>query len=350
MTSKDFIKLLSEASGVSGYEGDTTAIIKDHFSGLCDDTTIDPLGNLICLKKGSNSNGRKIMLAAHMDEIGLMVKDIDEKGFVWFTNIGGIDQRTLLCQEVLIHGQKPIYGIIGVKPPHLTTDEERSKAIKMEDLIIDTGYSKKELMEYVSIGDIVTMKRKVSFLRNDWIAGKALDDRAGVAAMYTCLKELNKLNHEVDVYLVATVQEEVGTRGATTAAYNIMPDIGIAIDVGFGRTPDLKEYDTIEMDKGPALTMGPNIHPNVFNGLKEVAKNNYIDYQVEIATGHSGTDAWPMQVSRTGVATAVLSIPLRYMHTSVETISLNDVEKCGKLLAYFILSLNDKDLEEFLCY
>ncbi|KAB3534021.1 M42 family metallopeptidase [Alkaliphilus pronyensis] len=350
MSNYDFLKRLTEAYGVSGYEGEASTIIQEFFKPLCDDVTTDSLGNLICLKKGSKANGKKIMLAAHMDEIGLMVKDIDENGFVWFTNIGGIDQRTLLCQEVIIHGAKKIYGIIGAKPPHLTSDEDRSKALKMEDLMIDTGYKKEELKEYISIGDIITIKRKAVSLKNNWFTGKSLDDRAGVVAMYSCLKHLKDVKHDLDVYLVATVQEEVGTRGAITATYEIEPDIGIAIDVGFGRTPELKEFDTIDMDKGPALTIGPNIHPKVMEGLKKAAKNNYIDYQVEIATGHSGTDAWPMQVSKSGVATAVISIPLRYMHTSVETISLNDIDKTGKLLACFVSSLNDTDLEEFLCY
>lgn len=350
MSYMDFLEKLSEASGVSGYEGEVSNIIKESFNGLVDDISSDNLGNLICLKKGKNPKGRKIMLAAHMDEIGLMVKDIDKNGFIRFTNIGGIDQRTLLCQEVIIHGREKVYGIIGVKPPHLTTADERSKAMEIEDLMIDTGYDREELIKLVDIGDIITMKRRVSRLQNNHIAGKALDDRAGVAALYSCLHELKKINHEIDVYLVATVQEEVGTRGAITSTFDIQPDIGIAIDVGFGKTPELNQYDTIEMGKGPAFTVGPNIHPGVFKHLKTIAKDNYIPYQIEVAAGPSGTDAWPMQVSRSGVATGVLSIPLRYMHTSVETINMTDIEKSGKVLAYFIASLNDENMEELLCY
>jgi len=349
MLTKEFIKSITEAPGVSGHEEEVSSLIEAVLSSYCDEVKKDSLGNLIFLKKGSKRN-TKIMLAAHMDEIGLMVREIDDNGFVRFTNIGGVDQRTLLCQEVTIHGKEKIYGIIGVKPPHLTDDAERSKAIGIEDLMIDTGFKKADLENILSIGDVVTVNRRTVALKNDCMASKALDDRAGVAVLLECLKELKQLKHDIDVYCVATVQEEVGTRGATTSAYSINPDIGIAIDVGFGRTPELNQHETIELTKGPAITVGPNIHPKIFDHMKTIAKEQYIDYQIEIAAGPSGTDAWPMQVTRSGVATGILSIPLRYMHTSVETLSLSDIEKSGKLLARFIVSLNDRDMEDFLCY
>ncbi|SES69485.1 endoglucanase [Natronincola peptidivorans] len=350
MEIKELLHKLSEASGVSGYEEEVCEIIETHFIKYTDIIEKDKLGNLICIKKGNKNNGKKIMLAAHMDEIGLMVKEIDEKGYIKFTSIGGIDQRTLLCQEVIIHGKEKLFGVIGVKPPHLTTAEERKKAVKIEDLVIDVGLSPEKVKKIVSIGDIITIKRNVTYLLNDWIAGKALDDRAGVAALYECLKELKNRQHDIDVYCVATTQEEVGTRGAITSTYGINPQVGIAIDVGFGRTPELNKYDTIEMNKGPAITLGPNIHPKIFQRLKETAKENFIDYQITVAPGQTGTDARSIQVSRTGVATGLLSIPLRYMHTSVETISLDDIQKTGKLLANFIVALNEIDMEEFLCY
>lgn len=350
MELREMIQKLSESPGVSGYEHEVAEIVESYFSKYCNEVKKDTLGNVIGFKKGSKNHGRKIMLAAHMDEIGLMVKDVDKNGFIQIVNVGGIDQRTLLCQEVIIHGKEKVYGVIGAKPPHLTSDEERSKVPDMEKLFIDTGFKREELREKVQIGDLITIKRKMTFLKNDWVSGKALDDRAGVATLLVCLKELQNVSHDIDVYCVATVQEEVGTRGAVTATYEINPDIGIAIDVGFGRTPELKEFDTIEVGKGPAITMGPNIHPGIFKTLKETAKKNYIDYQVEVEPGSSGTDAWPMQVTRSGVAAGLLSIPLRYMHTSVETLSLSDIEKTGKLLARFIIGLNDKDLEELLCY
>ncbi len=351
MEIRELLKKLSESTGVSGNENEISKFVYSLFSKYADEITVDPLGNIICLKRGEANSPNKVMLAAHMDEIGLMVKEIDEKGFIKFTNIGGIDQRTLLCQEVIIHGQRKVFGVIGAKPPHLTTKEERDKAIKIEELVIDTGFDKKQLDELINIGDFITIKRKANFLLNDWVTGKAMDDRAGVAAMYLCLQELQKSKHNADVYCVATVQEEVGTRGAITSTYGINPQIGIAIDVGFGNTPDLNKFDTIEMMGGPAITIGPNIHPKLFEKLKDVAEKNYIDYQIEIAQGPTGTDARSIQISREGVATGLLSIPLRYMHTSVETISISDIEKTGKLLAEFIKSLNEVNMEELLlCY
>jgi len=226
LKTKELIQILTEASGVSGHEEEVARVIEGHLKDYCDELKRDALGNIIALKKGTKGNS-KIMLAAHMDEIGLMVKDIDEKGFIRFTNIGGVDQRTLLCQEVVIHGTEKVYGIIGVKPPHLTTAEERGKALTIEQLMIDTGYSQEELKELVSIGDVITIKRNLLSLKNDWISGKALDDRVGVAVLYACLKELQNVNHQADVYCVATVQEEVGTRGAVTSTYGIDPDINI---------------------------------------------------------------------------------------------------------------------------
>lgn len=344
------LKEISEASGISGHEEEVSGIIKRYLEKYCDEITEDSLGNIIGLKKGSGVNNKKVMLAAHMDEIGLMIKDIDEKGFIHFTNIGGVDQRTLLCQEVIIHGEEKLYGVIGVKPPHVTSAEERKNSLSLEDLAIDTGFTKKELESKVKIGDVITIKRNMVKLQNDWVSGKALDDRAGVVSLLMCLEELKNFNHKDNIYFVITVQEEVGTRGATTSAYSINPDIGIAVDVGFGKTPELNQYETIEVGKGPAITVGPNIHPNIFKKMKEVANSEYIDYQIEVVPGRSGTDAWPMQVTRSGVATGILSIPLRYMHTSVETISLSDIEKTGKLLANFIISLNKIDKEELLCY
>lgn len=349
MNLEEILKQISEASGISGHEQEAALIVKNYFNKYCDEVKEDSLGNIIAFKKGTGVNNSKIMLAAHIDEIGLMVKNIDKNGFIQFTNVGGVDQRTLLCQEVIIHGKKKVYGVIGVKPPHITSEEERGNALSIDDLSIDTGFSKDELNSLVQIGDVVTIKRDVIKLQNDWVAGKAMDDRAGIASLLMCLKELSYCNHSADIYFVATVQEEVGARGAVTSAYSINPDIGIAIDVGFGKTPELSQYETIEMSKGPAITVGPNIHPNIFDKLKQVAINQYIDYQVEVAPGHSGTDAWPMQVSGSGIATGVISIPLRYMHTSVETVSLSDIEKTGKLLSNFIVALNEIDMEELLC-
>ncbi len=347
---KEFLREMVEASGVSGYEHEVAKIIERYMTPLSDEWRKEGLGCYTALKKGYGDGKKKIMLAAHMDEIGLMVNNIDEKGFISFTNIGGVDQRTLLTQEVTVHGTEPLYGVIGSKPPHVMTPEDQKKAVPMKDMRIDVGLSKEKVSQIVSIGDVITVKRKMIELQNNILAAKAFDDRAGVAVLYECLKHLETMKHECDVYAVATTQEEVGLRGGRVSTYKIAPQIGIAVDVTFGSTPELPKDQTQEIDGGPSLTYGANIHRKVHEGLKAAAADNNIATQDEFTTGGTGTDANIMQITGCGVATAVVSIPLRYMHTSVELLSLNDIKACGKLLAHYIVSLNNKDWEELLCY
>lgn len=348
MDGKNFLEKLIQTSGVSGHEEKMADIVKEFFEPFADSITSDALGNIIVLKKGRKSTG-KLMFAAHLDEIGLMVKKIDKNGYLHMTSIGGFDQRVLPCQEVTVHGKEDLFGVIGMLPPHITGGKQED-SVKLEDLLIDVGYSKKELEVLVSVGDIVTINRNMRMLKNNRITGKALDDRAGVVSLYEGIKNLHSQIHDVDVYFVLTVQEEVGTRGAITSTYGINPDVGLAIDVGFGKTPELNAHDTLELSKGPGILVGANTHPNVFKSLKETAKKNHINYQIEVAPGPTGTDAWPMQISGSGVATGVLSIPLRYMHTSVETVDWQDIETTGQLLSHFVMYFNSKEMEDFLCY
>ena len=353
METKVFLELLSNGKGISGYEYPLQSTIISAFEEHLDDVSVDKLGNVIGVKKGTykdKENNIKIMLAAHMDEIGLMVKDIEENGFIRFTNIGGIDPRTILGQEVIVHGIEDLFGVIGSKPPHLQDASEQNKAIKMEDMTIDIGYPKEKVEELVSIGDPITIRRNVKDLLGKRIAGKALDDRAGVAALYECMKELEKIHHEADIYFVTTVQEEVSMAGALVSSYSINPDIGIAIDVGFGATPELPKSSTIELGKGPGITLGGNIHPNLRKKLVSIAKEYNIPNQVEISPGPTGTDARAMQITRDGIPSLLLSIPLRYMHTSVELLDMDDICNTGKLLAFFIASISNENLEGLLCY
>ena len=351
MDTKEFLTVLSDGSTVSGHEYRMNDFLYSVFEKYSDEIMVDDLGNIICFKKGKdNSSNPKIMLAAHMDEIGLMVKYIEENGFIRFTNIGGIDPRTILGQEVIVHGREDLFGVICSKPPHLQEAEEVNKAIKMEDMMIDLGYSKEELEDLISVGDAITIRRKFKSLQGNRVVGKSLDNKAGVAAMYECAKELVNINHEADVYFVSTVQEEVGVRGAFTSTYRINPDIGIAIDVGFGSTPELPKADTLDMGKGPGITIGGNIHPGLREHLIKVAKEYNIPFQYEIEPGPTGTDGRAMQITKEGIPTLCLSIPLRYMHTSVETIDMIDVKNTGKLLAFFIASISNENLEGLLCY
>lgn len=345
---KEFLKSASMAHGPSGYEFMNAAFVAEEaMRDLVDEVRVDVVGSVIGVRRGEGPAPRpKIMLAGHMDEIGLMITKIDEKGFLRFTRIGGVDPRILPGHEVIVYGKRPLTGLIGVKPPHLTPPEEVSKAQKMEDLSIDLGMPEEEVRKLVSVGDIVTFKRQVTELMGDVLSGKSMDDRAGVAVILVAVDELRKYRCEADVYAVATVQEETGFGGGIASTYGVAPDIGIAIDVCHAETPGVPEWRTSSLGKGPVLAMGANIHPKVYAALDKAAKDLGIATQPEPATGPTGTDAWPMQVSRTGVATGLISIPLRYMHTSVETLSVGDVEKSGRLLAKFIASVDAAFVKE----
>jgi len=335
-----FLKSLSEANGVSGYEDAVRDIVREQFEALADVVRTDTMGNLIALKRGTQTDEprRRLMLAAHMDEIGLIVTRVD-KGFLRFTQVGGYDPRTLPGLEVTVHGKRPLHGVIGSRPPHVLPATERRKPTPMADLFIDVGLPPEEVTELVQVGDLVTARGRFVALKNDRYSGKAMDDRAGVAAVAVCLDVLHAMRHEWDVFAVATVQEEVGLRGAFTSTYGVMPDIGIAIAVGFARQPGVAEPDAIDLYKGPALAQGPNIHPILFEMLKTTAKEHEIPFQTEIAPGGTGTDANAMQITREGIPTALLSIPLRNMHTAIETLCIRDVTRTGRILAAFAAGL-----------
>lgn len=346
-----FLKTICESKGISGRENHVGEIIRKEFTSLIEEFNKDNFGNHIFLKKGSGPDNKKskIMIAAHMDEIGLMITKIDDNGFLRFTNIGGIDYRVLLHQEVLI-GEKQLYGVIGSRPMILQNKKDWNRSFRTEELFIDTGFSVDKVKQMVHIGDPVTFVREFGILHNDVCYGKSLDDRAGVAVMFQCLKELKRIDHFSDIYFVATVQEEVGLRGAVVSSYKINPDIGIAIDVGHGNMHGVPEEDTSELGKGPVITIGPNIHPKILDKMINTAKDYNISYQINTAPAATGTDAWAIQISREGVPTGLLSIPLRYMHTSVEVVNLKDIISAGRLLAFFISSIDNQFVEGLTCF
>jgi endoglucanase len=282
---KEFLKKASMAHGPSGFEFmDAAKVAEDAMVGLVDEIRRDNVGSVIGFKKGDGASPRpKIMLAGHMDEIGLMVTKIDEKGFLKFTRIGGVDPRILPGHEVIVYGKRPLTGLIGVKPPHLTPPEEVNKAQKMEDLAIDLGMAVEEVRKLVTVGDIITFKRQVTELMGDALSGKSMDDRAGVAVILVAMDEMRNYRCQADVYGVATVQEETGFGGGIATTYGIAPDIGIAIDVCHAETPGVPEWRTAGLGKGPVLAMGGNIHPKVYAALDKAAKDLGITPQLEPA-------------------------------------------------------------------
>ena len=340
----DYTSVLKDISiypGISGREEKFSKYIKGMFDKYCDETTIDNFYNVIGIKKGFSQKNKKIMIAAHLDEIGMIVTGIEKKGFLRFSNIGGIDSKILLAQEVIVHGKKDIHGVIGAKPPHLLKASDTKKAVKIQELSIDTGLSEDEVREYISIGDVITFKAKPFLLKNKKFSSKSLDNRAGVAVLIDIMEKLKKIQHESDIYFVATSQEEVGLRGATIAAYNITPDVAVVIDACHGDIPNVPKDSAFELGKGPAIAVGPNLHVNLTKKIIDIAKEEEIAYQIEPSPGNTGTDAWAIQVSKTGIPTVLVSVPLRYMHTTVETLHLDDLKYSGRLISKFILSIDD---------
>lgn len=338
------IRALSDLRGISGFEYRISDEIIKLFKPFCDEISSDALGNIIALKKGKKG-GKKIMLEAHFDEIGLMVSNIDENGFLSFINIGGVDPRILLSAEVTVHGKKDIKGVIGAKPPHLLENGEANKAISIRDMSIDTGLSLEEVSENIIIGSPVTLSQSVGKLLNNNLSLKTLDDRAGVAAI---LEVFKRADIDADLYASVSVQEEVGLRGAKASSFSIMPDCAVAIDVCHAVTPD-NSKEAFDAGSGVVIAKGPNIHPKIFKKLSDTAKKYDIKTNIEISGGDTGTDAWAIQIAGGGIPVGLLSVPLKYMHTSVETMNLDDFEALVSLLEAF-LKESDNFSEDWLCY
>jgi endoglucanase len=335
MVLAETLEKLSNACGVAGREEEVRNLMKTFLKPYVDEVREDKLGNVIGVKKGKK-NTPKVMLAAHMDEIGLLVKTISKDGYLQFTKIGGIDDRILLAQKVIVYTEKgPLHGIIGSKPPHIQKEEERKKVLTYDELFIDIGAENEEQAKKmgVKIGDPVGFDIKFAKVGNDIVIGKAFDDRVGCAVMVEAMKTLEKT--ECTVYAVGTVQEEVGLRGATTAAFGIYPDIGIALDVTVaGDVPGVKEVEApIKLRKGPSIEvadMGLITHPKVLRLLIDAAEENKIPYQLE--TGLPGsTDAARISLTREGVPSGVISVPTRYIHSPASLLSLKDAEYAVKL-------------------
>jgi putative aminopeptidase FrvX len=340
------LKRLSEASGVSGYEEQVRETVRELFGLYGDAVRTDALGNIIALKQGTGPEPRPaMMIATHMDEIGLIVSDIEE-AFLRFQEVGGFDNRVLLGQEVIVHGRTDLPGIIGARPPHVLTMAEREKPVPQDKLLIDVGLTAEQLKTAVRVGDLVTMRGELVELEGGLAAGKALDNRVSVMAAAICLEELSRLRHEWDVYAVATVQEEIGCKGAITSTFGLEPDIGVAVDVTWARQPGVPDEFTFELGDGPAICCGPNFHPRLYRTMVETAQALEMKYHVEALPRPGGTDAYVMQVSREGIPTAQVGIALRNMHTPVETVAIKDVERTGRLLAAFAGRLDSKLLDE----
>ena len=322
---------------------------------MVDELTVSRIGSLHGLKKGTSTlpgtaKRPSIMVATHMDAIGLMVTRVVD-GFLHFTQVGGIDPRILVGTPVIIHATgggktEELFGVVVQPPARALPPGSGDGPIGLNDLLIDLGLTAKEVTAKVRIGDVVSYATEPVELAGDVISGHTLDNRASVAALTVALEELKGKSHAWDVWAVATVQEETVYGGAYTSTFEIHPDLAVAIDVTFAKGPGASDWSTFPLGKGPTLGFGPNIHTYLFKKFKELADRLEIPYAVEMVPRHSGTDTYAMQVTAEGIPTMVLGIPLRYMHTPVEVVSLKDIQRTGRILAEFIAALEADFVEK----
>lgn len=333
-------------AGLSGYEGPIREILENAWSPISDELSVSKLGSLHALKSGSGKKPRKkILVATHMDAIGLMVTNIQE-GFIHITEIGGIDTRVLPGQLVTIHGTEELPGVIVEPPEHTLPADVRSGPTPLIHLLVDTGLRPNAVANKVKPGDLVSFASTPIELDGGHLAGHSLDNRASIAALTHTLKILQSRIHAWDVWAVATSQEEETLGGAVTSAYQIKPDLAVVVDVTFGKSPGSPSHKSFKLNKGPTLDWGPNTHPKLFKEFEGLARRLEIPYNKAVYSKSSGTDAMLLQISGYGVATMIVSIPLRYMHTPVEMIQIKDVERTGRLLAEFITELDDEIMDK----
>jgi endoglucanase len=334
---QSLLEKLSNAHGISGWEGSIQQIVKEEIAPYVDEVRIDKLGNLIAIKKGESPS---VMIEAHADEIGLMVKQVDEKGFLRFIRIGGWFDQTLLNQRVVIHTRSgPVTGVIGCKPPHVMNDKERKKIVESKDMFIDVGCSSDREAEELGIypGTPVSIDRTFALLQGDRVTGKAFDNRAGLVAM---IEALRRTKTKSTIYAVATVQEEVGLKGAKVAADGLDPDVARASDVTVpGDHPGIEKKDApIEMGKGPVVVVadasgrGIMATPQILEWMVGTAREFSIPVQLEASEGGT-TDATSIYLTKSGIPTGVISVATRYIHSPVEVLSLSDVERSAELMA-----------------
>jgi endoglucanase len=335
-----FLNSIVSAPSPSGYEQPVATLYRQYAGGFADQVTTDVHGNVVAVL--NPSAGMKVMLAGHMDEIGFIIRYISDEGLLHFSAIGGHDSVVPVGQTVWVYGKQRVPGVIGRKAIHLLEPDELKKKPEMKELWIDIGAtSRVEAEAHVELGDVVTYQHELQTLIGDRATARAFDNKAGlfiVAEALRLLKEEGGLDAQVGVYAVGTVQEEIGSRGARTAAFGISAQSGLAVDMGHAIDyPGVSKarYGQLDIGKGPGISRGANTNPVVFTLLTEAAGAEGIPYQVDVSPGATPTDANALQLNRSGMAAGLLSVPLRYMHTPCEVLSLKDVEDTARLLAAY---------------
>ena len=333
MSIEDILAELCSIPGPSGFEGPVAGRARSMLEPCMDETWTDVMGNVLGVRRCGKQGAQKLLFDAHIDEIGLIVTGAEE-GFLRFARLGGLDARVIPAAGVEIMTYPPLYGVVCVMPPHVLKKEDTEKVIKIEDMYIDAGLSQEEAEKAVPPGTPAVLAGSVRRLGENCLCGKTIDDRAGFAAILRSLELLKDAQLAVDLYVMASVQEEVGTRGAAPGVFAIKPDRCVVIDVGHAKTPDSKPSETgEELGGGVIISRGPNMNAELTEKAIRLARDKDIKHQINVEPGgDSGTNARVIQVSREGVATALFGIPTRYMHSAHETIATSDVEDVARLL------------------
>ena len=342
---KAFLKDLLETPSVTGSEVAVANLVRERLSDVASEIATDVMGSVHARLDGMGS-APTVLISAHMDEVGLMVKSIDDQGYLHIAAVGGVDAGILPGLRVDVHTQEGVFrGIVGKKPIHLIEADERSKVTPISGLFVDLGMSVRRVKSLVRVGDVITYGVGFEKYGKGMAVSRAFDDKAGVYVITRVMEELAKVEGALGSYICcASVQEEIGSRGALTSAFSVNPDVAIALDTTHATDYpgiDSNRYGSIECGGGPVIARGPNVNPVVFERLCAAAKAEAIKVQFEAEPGNSGTDASEMQIQRGGCASGLVSIPIRYMHTPSEVLKLSDVEGTVSLLKRFILDLDE---------
>ncbi len=329
---------LCSVGAPSGFERPAADAARELLEPLVDEVCTDRLGNLVGVRRCGKPDAKRLLLDAHLDEIGMVVTGVKD-GFLHFNTIGGVDQRMLPDRELTVLTDPPLLGVVACLPPHVLSPEDKDKAPDLDDVYLDVGLTQEEAERRVPIGTPIVFRAETFRLGERQICGKSLDDRSCFAALLRTAELLKDKELDVDLYILGSTREEVGGMGAQTAAQSLRPDYCVAVDVTFGRTPDSPKTESLVMGGGPCVGIGPNCARWMVKRLLAKAEEAGVQVQREVLEGSSGTNGWEMQVANEGVATAVLSLPLKYMHTPVEVVELSDIEDTARLLAAFALDI-----------
>lgn len=345
--SVEFLERLINSISPSGYEDEAARVWQKEAALFADDIRRDTHGNSDAVINAGGSP--RIMLSGHYDEIGFIITHINDEGYLWISPVGGWDPQIPQGQHVTIRGRKGhVPGVIGKCPIHLLKEDARKKVTNLDELWVDIGaQNRKDAEKWVAIGDPLVISQDLTRLQGQLVAGRGFDNRAGAFVVLEAARRLSKMKPKAEVHAVATVQEEIGLRGARTAAFGIDPQVGIAVDVTFATdypsmSDAVKKFGHIKVGQGTVITRGPNINPKLFDLMVDAAQKEKIAYQINAESRATGTDANAIQINRSGVATGLLNIPNRYMHTPCEIVSLDDLDATADLMAHTCARISNK--------